>query len=178
MEVVVPDLGDFSDVEVIEVLVNVGDSVNVEDPLIVLETDKATMEVPSSHAGKIAELKVKAGDRVSAGDAIVALDAAESDAQESPPAASSAESEQEARTASSSTASAATPPSGSSAAEPRDVTEPVPDLGDFADVEIIEVLVGVGDSIERDTPLLVLETDKATMEVPGDGPVAQPCIMR
>ena len=74
--VVVPDLGDFSDVEVIEVLVKAGDSVAVEAPLITLETDKATMDVPSTAAGRIAELSVKKGGRVSKGAPIAVVEAA------------------------------------------------------------------------------------------------------
>ncbi len=162
MEVVVPDLGDFSDVEVIEVLARVGDTVALEDPLIVLETDKATMEVPSSHAGTITDIKVKPGDRVSPGDAIVVLEpaGAEEQTNDSAPAehsdAAPADSDRK--------------PAGNTdpvaIQAPRAISEAVPDLGDFADVEVIDVLVNVGDSVQIDDPLIALETDKATMEVP------------
>ncbi len=77
VELVVPDLGDFSDVEVIEVLVEPGDEVAIEESLITLETDKASMDVPSTHAGKVSALKVKVGDKVNAGDVILTLDATE-----------------------------------------------------------------------------------------------------
>lgn len=81
IEVQVPDLGEFEDVDVVEILVSRGDPVGVEDPLIVLESDKATMEVPSSGAGTIAEIRVSVGDKVSAGDVIVVLEGAEGKAQ-------------------------------------------------------------------------------------------------
>jgi pyruvate dehydrogenase E2 component (dihydrolipoamide acetyltransferase) len=170
MEVVVPDLGDFSDVEVIEVLVRVGDSVALEAPLIVLETDKATMEVPSSHAGTITEIKVKSGDRISAGDTIVVLDADEAEAQPVDSASSSTTTQAtpaRAPAAPAESKSGGADPSKAAAKQlPRSISEVVPELGDFSDVEIIDVLVGVGDTIKVDDPLIVLETDKATMEVP------------
>ena len=78
VELKVPDLGDFSDVEVIEVLVAPGDSVAVEDGLVTLETDKAAMDVPASHAGTIVEVRVKAGDRVSTGDVVATVEAEDS----------------------------------------------------------------------------------------------------
>ena len=163
MEVVVPDLGDFSDVEVVELLVAVGDSVDVETPLIMLETDKATMEVPSPHAGTVLALNVAVGDRVSAGDAIAVVEPAEQrDAAES--GADAAGREPEAAAAGAQPGQSA--PQPAQAAEPRDEPVVVPDLGDFADVEVVEVLVAVGDDVELDDPLIMLETDKATMEVP------------
>jgi pyruvate dehydrogenase E2 component (dihydrolipoamide acetyltransferase) len=165
MEVVVPDLGDFADVEVIEVLVRAGDTVAVEDPLIVLETDKATMEVPSSHAGTVQTVSVKAGQRVSAGDTILILEAGDAGANADTDTAGT-----EAPAAAVADMPAAEKPEAAPAqsvsAEARSVSEAVPDLGDFADVEVIDVLVGVGDSVAVDDPLIVLETDKATMEVP------------
>ena len=76
IEVKVPDIGDFKDVPVIEVLVKPGDVVNPESPLIMLESDKATMDVPSPHGGTVAEIKVKVGDKLSEGSLILMLDAA------------------------------------------------------------------------------------------------------
>ncbi|WP_415836497.1 biotin/lipoyl-containing protein [Palleronia rufa] len=78
-EVKVPDIGDFDDVPVVAVLVAVGDTVEKEDPLIELESDKATMEVPSSHAGKVTEIKVSEGDKVSEGSVILVLEGADGD---------------------------------------------------------------------------------------------------
>jgi len=167
MEVVVPDIGDFSDVEVVEVLVRPGDTVTVEAPLIVLETDKATMEVPSPRAGTVSELKVSAGDRVSAGDAILSLvvDDATPDGEDAAQPEAAGESAAEPVDSE--------PPgirpdkaSSPAAAVPTELAVTVPDLGDFADVEVVEVLVAVGDTVEVEQPLLTLETDKATMEVP------------
>ncbi len=154
MQIVVPDLGDFSDVEVVEVLVVVGATVSVEDPLIVLETDKATLEVPATHSGVVTALSVKAGDRVSAGDSILELDAddAQAEAEATEPVVAEA--------------SAETPVDVAPSAEPQQQTIAVPDLGDFSDVEVIEVLVEAGATIRTEDPLIVLETDKATMEVP------------
>ena len=152
--VVVPDLGDFSDVEVIEVLVKAGDSVAVEAPLITLETDKATMDVPSTAAGRIAEMSVKKGDRVSKGSAIAVVEAAAAAASGKPAAA--------AKTAEPAPAVSTAPVP----AKPVDLEVRVPDLGDFHDVEVIEVLVNEGDDVALESPLVTLETEKATMDVP------------
>lgn len=159
IEVRVPDIGDFSDVEVIEVLVSVGQTVNVEESLITLETDKAAMDVPSTHAGKVVSIAVAAGDKVSEGDIIVAIesdqtvggkDAADTaaDTTQSVPAVSASDAE--------------------TVMMPSLVELKVPNLGDFDDVEVIEILVKAGDRVELETPLLTLETDKATMDVPSE----------
>jgi pyruvate dehydrogenase E2 component (dihydrolipoamide acetyltransferase) len=189
VDVTVPDLGDFSDVEVIEILVKPGDVVAVEDSLITLETDKATMDVPSPAAGTVAEIRVEVGGTVSTGDLIVVLeaeaeietetgdagdDAAAGTGADGPaPAAEGgdAASEESAAADTESDAEAATETdteTGAGPAEPELVT--VPDLGDFSDVDVIEVLVGVGDEVEAEQGLFTLETDKATMDVPS--PVA------
>ena len=146
-EIHVPDIGDFKGVDVIDVLVAAGDSVDVETPLIILETDKASMEVPSPLAGVVREVKVKAGGKVSQGDLILYLDVAESVSAPERPATDAGE-----------TASASSP------GEAREVR--VPDIGDFKNIPIIEVLVAPGDHVEIDTPLITLESDKASMEVP------------
>jgi len=165
MEVVVPDLGDFADVEVVEVLVGIGDTVAVETPLLLLETDKATMEVPSPYAGTVRALNVAAGDRVSAGDVIAVVEADTTAAAEPAPAPVA----DAASAATTGAAAAVAEPRGAatvSAAAPREEPVLVPDLGDFADVEVVDVLVSIGDDVQREDPLIVLETDKATMEVP------------
>jgi len=170
VDVTVPDLGEFSDVEVIEVLVKAGDVVGVEDSLITLETDKATMDVPSPAAGKVSEVKVDAGSVVSSGDLIVVLESEEPKAEETndQPARESAEVEESAGSAADSEPKFK--PDAEPAAEPAAKAEPrlvnVPDLGDFSDVEVIEVLVAVGDEVEAEQGLIMLETDKATMDVP------------
>ena len=154
--VAVPDLGEFSDVEVIDVLVKAGDSIAVEAPLITLETDKATMDVPSTAAGRIVEVSVKKGDRVSKGSQVAVIEAAEAAA--SAPAKPAAQAP--AAPPAPSTAKAA-PAAGPAVLEVR-----VPDLGDFKDVEVIDVLVKEGDTVAVESPLVTLETDKATMDVP------------
>lgn len=167
MEVVVPDLGDFDDVEVVEVLVKPGDSVAKETPLITLETDKAAMEVPSPAAGEVGELKVSVGDRVSAGDVIMLLNRAEPDTQE--PAADAERAAGDERPEEDKTVRQPRPrrPDGQvseAQAEPEPVA--VPDLGDFDKVDVIDVLVAAGDHVEAEQGLISLETEKATMDVP------------
>ncbi len=154
--ITVPDIGDFHDVEVIEVLVAPGERVELETPLITLETDKATMDVPATAAGTIVELAVQKGARVSQGDAIAVLDTGAAAATVLPTSESgqSAPSPSDTQTA----------PAAAGKISETGLT--IPDIGDFHDVEVIELLVAVGDTIELETPLLTLETDKATMDVP------------
>ncbi|WP_251357987.1 dihydrolipoyllysine-residue acetyltransferase [Kangiella sp. TOML190] len=168
----VPDIGDADGVEIIELLVAVGDTVELEDGLIVLETDKATMEVPSSAAGEIKSIAVNVGDKVSEGDLIVEIEVA-GDATEATSSDSDSESAdeetasepQQQATAEQETVNESEPESASAA-----VSQPIiiPDLGDAEGVDVIEISVSVGDSIEKDDSLIVLETDKATMEVPAE----------
>jgi pyruvate dehydrogenase E2 component (dihydrolipoamide acetyltransferase) len=161
VDVVVPDLGDFADVEVIEVLVKPGDAVEPEQGLITLETEKATMDIPSPAAGTLGEVKVKVGDRVSTGSVIATLET------EPAPASTSAEQVDDPRPEEDRTVLQPKLPSTAAPAaklEPRTVT--VPDLGDFAEVEIIEVLVKAGDEVTAEQGLVTLETEKASMDVP------------
>jgi pyruvate dehydrogenase E2 component (dihydrolipoamide acetyltransferase) len=169
VDVTVPDLGDFSDVEVIEVLVKPGDTVAVEDPLITLETDKATMDVPTPAAGKVAEVRVRQGSKVSKGDLIVVIEAeAEAEASVAAlPAAAlepAATAKAEAVKVAAPSVAAATSAASASGLKPEVIT--VPDLGDFHDVDVIEILVAVGDEVTAEQGLITLETDKATMDVP------------
>lgn len=160
-KITVPDLGDFHDVEVIDVLVKPGDTIEVDTPLLTLETEKATMDVPSTGAGVVKSVEVKKGDRVSKGSAVVVIEAAGAAPAKAAPAA-------EAKPAPA--AAQAEPPKASAPAQATasaDVT--IPDIGDFKDVEVIEVLVKPGDTIAVDTPLVTLETEKATMDVPSTG---------
>jgi pyruvate dehydrogenase E2 component (dihydrolipoamide acetyltransferase) len=150
----VPDIGDFHDVEVIDVLVSPGDRIELETPLITLETDKATMDIPATAAGTVVELSVAKGARVSKGDAVLVLEPAEG-AAAPVPASPPAEKKVEAA------ALAPGATAGGASVELR-----VPDLGDFHDVEVIDILVAEGDAVELETPLITLETDKATMDVP------------
>lgn len=157
MDIKVPDIGDFSSVPVVTVLVGVGDVVAAEDPLIELESDKATMEVPSPVAGTITRIDVKEGDEVSEGSVIVAIENAdESTATKAAPAVSGT-----------GATSAAEPAGYGSAAGVHEVLSvTVPDIGDFAEVPVVAILVSPGDKVSAEDPLIELESDKATMEVP------------
>ena len=161
IDVNVPDIGDFKDVPVIEVLVKPGDVVKAEQSLVTLESDKATMDVPSPIAGAVAEVVAKIGDKVSMGTLIARIDTG---AGESAGAAAPAKS----APAPAKAAPAAPAKSAAAPASPKtatiDIT--VPDIGDFKDVPVIEVLVKTGDTVEAEQPLVTLESDKATMDVP------------
>jgi len=166
-EIRVPDLGDFEDVEIVEVMVAVGDAVSREDPLITLETDKAAMEVPSTVEGTIVEIAVATGMRVSKGDLVVVVETTAADAvsaadaaQVESPASVSPES------VSSGTETPAPDEAGTTAAAAGPIAVHVPELGDFPEAEIIEVQARVGDTIRVDDPVITLETDKAAMDVP------------
>jgi len=161
IEVKVPDIGDFKDVPVIEVLVKAGDPVKVEDALITLESDKATMDVPAPAAGTVKEMKVKVGDKLSEGNVILTL---ESSSAEAPKAAAAPARSAPSTPASGAPPAPAEPPAPAGAAGLMPVK--VPDIGDFKDVPVIEVFVKPGDAIKADDPLITLESDKATMDVP------------
>jgi pyruvate dehydrogenase E2 component (dihydrolipoamide acetyltransferase) len=154
-EVVVPDIGDFKDVEVIEILVKAGDTVSPEQSLVTLESDKATMEIPSPSAGVVRELRIKVGDKVSQGAPILMLESG---------AAAGAAPAKAAVPAAPAPAPTAAPARPAAAGAPRRVD--VPDIGDFKDVDVIEVLVKPGDRVAAEQSLVSLESDKATMEVP------------
>src|SRR5213078_1133154 len=136
-QVVVPDIGDFKEVEVIEVLVKPGDAVSKEQSLITLESDKATMEIPSPAAGVVKELKVKTGDKVSRGSLILELDAKD----EAAPAPKKDAPKKEAPKAEKKAAPVASSPAASASSFGASQPVPVPDIGDFKEVEVIEVLV-------------------------------------
>ena len=164
----VPDIGDASGVEVIEVLVKAGDIVELEDGLIVLETDKATMEIPSSAAGIIKSIAIKVGDKVSEGELIVEIEELELAAVDDKAESESENIEQEETSANEVVESSPVESSVATAAPAKSTSEAIiiPDLGDSDGVDVIEVSVVAGDSVEKDDSLIVLETDKATMEVP------------
>ncbi len=151
IEIKVPDIGDFTDVDIIEVFVAVGDVVEVDQALMTLETDKASMEIPATEAGTVQELFVSVGGKASEGMTILTLNTGAS-ASAPAPAAAPAE------------APAASPAPAAAASQTVEVR--VPDIGDFSDVDIIEVSVQVGDTVELDQGLITLETDKASMEIP------------
>jgi pyruvate dehydrogenase E2 component (dihydrolipoamide acetyltransferase) len=168
IEVKVPDIGDFTDVPVIEVLVKAGDTVKAEDSLVTLESDKATMDVPAPGAGVVKELKVKLGDKVSEGTVILTLESGAATAPDKPTAAPAAP-PQAAKAASSAPAAppqaAKTGPSAPADAATLTAVK-VPDIGDFKDVPIIELFVKVGDVVKAEDSLVSLESEKATMDVP------------
>ena len=158
IDIKVPDLGDFAGVEVIEVLVKAGDRIAREDGLITLETDKASMDVPATDHGVIEELTVVVGDKVSTGDVIGRLAVEVGDTVVVTPAIE-ANLMQGDTTVIASPATDAAAPAGKK-------TLSVPDLGDFSDVDVIEVHIAAGDDVAVDDPLITLETDKAAMDVP------------
>lgn len=165
IEVKVPDIGDFDEVAVIEVLVKVGDTVKAEQSLITVESDKASMEIPSSAAGVVKELKVDVGSKVSEGSVVLVLEAEGAGASAPAPApAAVPASEPKAAAAPAVPAQPATNSGASAAAGPVEVK--VPDIGDFKDVAVIEVLVKPGDTIKEEQSLITVESDKASMEIP------------
>jgi biotin carboxyl carrier protein len=184
IELTVPDLGGFDDVPIIEILIAAGDTIAKDAPLVTLESDKATMEVPASAAGTVRDVKVKIGDRVSQGTVLANVDVADdapaqTAAQPSaPPSAAAGPVAPVAAGAANEAAELAAPDSsGSTAPDSSGSTAPdssgstqleliVPDLGGFDDVPIITIFVQAGDTIAKDAPLVELESDKATMEVP------------
>jgi len=167
IEVKVPDIGDFDEVAVIEVLVKVGDTVKAEQSLITVESDKASMEIPSSAAGVVKELKVDVGAKVSEGSVVLVLEAegagAAAPSPAPAPAAAPAPAPEEA-SAPAAPAQGATSAGASASSGPVEVK--VPDIGDFKDVAVIEVLVKPGDTIKEEQSLITVESDKASMEIP------------
>ncbi len=161
IEIKVPDIGDFKEVEVIEVLVKAGDEIKVEQSLITVESDKASMEIPSSSAGVVKELKVKVGDKVSEGSVVLLLEAAQAAAAPVAGAPASDGAAPAAKAAGTAALAPASAPAAPAAAEVR-----VPDIGDFKDVEVIEVLVKTGDAVRVEQSLITVESDKASMEIP------------
>ena len=168
----VPDIGDFDEVTVIEVLVKVGDTIKADQSLLTVESDKASMEIPSSHAGVVKELQVKLGDKVKQGSVVLVLESADA-AAAGPVADSGADKKVAAATVGPAPAainSVANPAFVAARAAPLAVAGAldiyVPDIGDFKDVTVIEVLVKVGDTIKAEQSLVTVESDKASMEIP------------
>ncbi|PXW75659.1 pyruvate dehydrogenase E2 component (dihydrolipoamide acetyltransferase) [Alteromonas sp. I10] len=163
IEVAVPDIGSDDEVDVIDVLVSVGDTIEKEDGLITLETDKATMDVPSTHAGTVKEVFISTGDKVKEGTVVIKLEVAGSGSSSSESASSDASSEASAPAAQESSKQESAP-AASAGSETIEVA--VPDIGEDGEVDVIDVLVSVGDTVEKEDGLITLETDKATMDVP------------
>ncbi|MEY4506577.1 MAG: Dihydrolipoyllysine-residue acetyltransferase component of pyruvate dehydrogenase complex [Pseudomonadota bacterium] len=157
IEVQVPDIGDFDEVAVIELLVKVGDTVKAEQSLITVESDKASMEIPSSTAGVVKEMRVALGDKVKQGSVVLVVEAAGTAAPVAAPAVAAAVVAAAPAPVAAAPAAAAT--SGS-------INIHVPDIGDFKDVAVIEVFVKPGDTIKVEQSLITVESDKASMEIP------------
>ena len=174
----VPDVGSSDPVDVIEVSVKKGDSVEAEDTIVVLESDKASVEVPCPKAGTVLELLVKAGDRVKEGDPLLELDTeagaddqASDDGDSDESASTDNEQEDSEPDDSGSDGKGSgereSDGSGSGGSGPaREQTVPAPDLGDIDEAEIIELSVSEGDTVEAEQTILVLESDKASLEIP------------
>ena len=159
IEVQVPDIGDFDEVAVIELLVKVGDTVKAEQSLITVESDKASMEIPSSTAGVVKELRVKLGDKVKQGSVVLVVEAAGAAVAAAPAAvAPAAPVTVPAATAA---VAVAAPASATGLIEVR-----IPNIGDFTDVAVIEVFVKPGDTIKVEQSIITIESDKASMEIP------------
>ncbi|PIF04788.1 MAG: dihydrolipoyllysine-residue acetyltransferase [Arcobacter sp.] len=180
-DIFIPDLGADKDVDLIDIMVEVGDSVEVEDGLITLETEKASMDVPTTHAGIIKEILVKVGDKVNSGDLIARIEVNQSEeqsqeqssepSQESTPKDSTQENDLKESEAQLQAISASGAEISCQFVDEQTVCTVVeevriPDLGDDKDVDLIEVMVEVGDTIAMDYGLITLETEKASMEVP------------
>jgi pyruvate dehydrogenase E2 component (dihydrolipoamide acetyltransferase) len=159
-EILVPDIGDFSDVDVIEVLVQAGDTVSIDDPLITLESDKASMDIPAAEGGVVKEIKVAVGDKVSKGSLIGLLD----DSTE--PSVNVAVGDAQPKVSGGASSAPAASGSGDRVRGGALEDVQVPDIGDFKDVDVIEVLVHEGDTIREEDPLITLESDKASMDIP------------
>ena len=160
IDIIVPDLGDFEDVEIIEVLVAPGAAVEREEGLITLETDKAAMDVPAPENGIVEELTVGVGDKVSSGAVIGKLKVEVGDTVVIAPAI------QHEPTGDTTVLATPAKPDGEARRSGGVQTLVVPDLGDFTDVEVIEVHISKGDDIGKEDPVVTLETDKAAMDVP------------
>ena len=163
LDIQVPDIGDFDEVTVIELLVKPGDTIKADQSLLTVESDKASMEIPSSHAGVVKEVKVKLGDQVKQGSVVLTLEVA-GDNQ-----VASAVLEEKEPVAQPAPSQAATPLVAPTAGASSTFEIRVPDIGDFKDVVIIEVLVKVGDMIRNEQSLITVESDKASMEIPSSG---------
>lgn len=169
VEIQVPDIGDFDEVGVIELLVKPGDTVKAEQSLITVESDKASMEIPSSHAGVVKDLRVQVGDKVKQGSVVLTLEVVGAVSESNSTPAQS----QQAQAAIEKVAKTPTPSAAPVAAPAPDAAAPVgtievrvPDIGDFKDVAVIELLVKPGDTVKLEQSLFTVESDKASMEIP------------
>lgn len=173
VEVTVPDLGVEDAVEVIEICVELGQTIAQEDPVAVLESDKATMEIPSDGEGKVTEILISVGDKVAQGDKLLILQSSSSasddqkeDEESADQNAGQGQEESEASPPHESPEAKAAEKSADLKSQSEQLDVVVPDIGGAEQVEVIEVSVSEGDEVEQEQTLLVLESDKATMEIP------------
>jgi len=167
IDIQVPDIGDFDEVTVIELLVKAGDSIKADQSLLTVESDKASMEIPSSAAGVVKEVKVKLGDKVKQGSLVLSLESADLGSISLPKVAEAPEIRVQEAPESIATKLGAVAQPLPAASGPIEIH--VPDIGDFKDVTVIEVLVKIGDSIKVEQSLVTVESDKASMEIPSSG---------
>ena len=147
-KILCPDIGDFEEVDVIDVLVKEGETINIETPIITLESDKATMDVPSDKIGKVISVHVSVGDKISKGSELITL---ELEKKEISGNKSNARDDE-------------LIPLEEQTVEVKPIK--VPEIGDFEEVDVIEILVKSGDAIKKDAAIITLESDKATMDLP------------
>ena len=157
-DIALPDIGDFHDVEVIEILVAVGDTVAVEESLMTLESDKATMEIPSPSAGVVSEVRIAIGDKINKGDVIFVIDSA--DAVEESVVADEVVEEPAVQAEAAPVEPAPASATQASSVAERMIDIVIPDIGDFKDVEVVEVIAQVGDEVAKEASLITLETEK------------------
>ena len=172
VEIKVPDIGDFDSVGVIEVLVKAGDTIKVEQSLVTVESDKASMEIPSSQAGVVKELKVALGDQIREGSVLLLLETADSatapkeEAASAQPAEVSTAKAPETKAEPAVATSVNDPVATAVTAADTTVDIRIPNIGDFQDVAVIELLAKVGDTVAVEQSLFTVESDKASMEIP------------
>ena len=166
--ILLPDIGDFTDVEIIEILVAPGDRIEPDQSLLTLESDKATMEIPAPRGGTVREILVKVGDKINRGTELLTLESGDQAAISAPVSALAAEVPPTAAAPGPGPAATAAPnrPAQRAAVATESVTVVLPDIGDFTGVPVIEILVAPGDLVEVDQSIVTLESDKATMEIP------------
>ena len=167
-DVFIPDLGADKDVDLIDVMIKVGDIVEIEDGLITLETEKASMDVPTPYKGKIVEILVKVGDKVNSGDLIAKVEATEEVEANSNQADEITSTALKIEEPKEEVVAVSTPPQFVKEQSIQSVVEEVrvPDLGAEKDVDLIDVMIHVGDIIVKDYSIITLETEKASMDVP------------
>jgi pyruvate dehydrogenase E2 component (dihydrolipoamide acetyltransferase) len=166
-KILVPDVGG-DEVEIIEICFAVGDKIEADEGIITVETDKASMDIPAPFAGKLVSLTVNVGDKIKEGDIIAEMESAESESAEteSEPAPAAEEAQAPEAPAEEPAVEEAPVAAAASSGASEIIDIAVPDIGEDGEVDVIDVLVSVGDVVEAEDGLITVETDKATMDVP------------